>query len=325
MINLNVAAGMTADQAKAAAKMLNKMVAAKPLERIKEAARMRALGGAMGISGADAAAQAVMAGPGKQTAQMRKDIEDFSKNATTMMDQARGQGLGSEITAVQLLDKLNLDQYYGSDSPFSTTLISALKNQAGPMVNAINDSHLGKMMTFQETYNKTMSALAGEGVGLLRETSTLLSKLVEYAENPLKIFGLGGKKDKNPLENPIDKLARSILPGYAAYALIKDAISAYRGINVEKLVEKQDIQSTKTETQNKIAADLLASQKRNTEIAEEQLAIERNNSDLLKNIDASGKTGNKMTEEGLRKQAADTNGRPNSMMPQSYLNYSYGR
>lgn len=132
LIQQSIAAGMSAEQAKEAAKMLNKMVAAKPIDRLKQAAKVRALAGAMGIAGGEAAAQAITAGP-RRTAEQQKALQDFSQRAANAMDSAAGQGLGTEIFATTLLDKLDLDQYYGKNSQFSTTLGDSLKNANGDL------------------------------------------------------------------------------------------------------------------------------------------------------------------------------------------------
>ena len=116
-----IAAGMSAKQAQEAAKMLNKMVAAKPLDRLKQAAKVRALSGAMGIEGGEAAAQAIIAGK-RATAEQKQALMQFNKNAANMADQMAGQGLGAEIFSTALLEKLNLEEYYGKGSNFSTTI-----------------------------------------------------------------------------------------------------------------------------------------------------------------------------------------------------------
>lgn len=121
-----VAAGMSATQAEQAAKMLNKMTAAKPLDRLKQAAKIRALGGAMGIAGADEAAQAVIAGK-RATAEQRQMLQEFSIAATNAMDVAAQSGLGTEIFASTLLEKLDLEAHFGPQSHFSTTLGDTVK------------------------------------------------------------------------------------------------------------------------------------------------------------------------------------------------------
>lgn len=126
LVNMSQAAGMTAEQAKEAAKMLNKMVAAKPLERIKQAAKIRALGAAMGVGGANEAAQALIAGP-RATADQKQQLMQFNQSLTGVLDQARGQGLGAEIFATTLTDKLGLEEHFGASSPFTTTLGTVVK------------------------------------------------------------------------------------------------------------------------------------------------------------------------------------------------------
>jgi len=127
LIQQSIAAGMSAEQAREAAKMLNKMVAAKPLDRLRQAARVRALSGAMGIAGGEEAAQAITAGK-RATPEQTRMLQEFSQRAANAMDQAAGQGLGTEIFATTLLDKLDLEQYYGKNSNFSTTLGDTLKS-----------------------------------------------------------------------------------------------------------------------------------------------------------------------------------------------------
>lgn len=125
MVQNAIAAGMSAEQAKEAAKMLNKMVAAKPLDRIKQAAKIRAIGGALGIAGAGEAADAVIAGK-RATAQQKQSLMTFNQNATNTVDQAAQKGLGPEIFANALVDKMGLDTQFGPGSPFSTTLGTVL-------------------------------------------------------------------------------------------------------------------------------------------------------------------------------------------------------
>ncbi|MCK9369675.1 hypothetical protein M0R04_07185 [Candidatus Dojkabacteria bacterium] len=66
------ALGMTTTQAEAAAKMLNKMVAQKPLERFKQAARLRMMGAAMGVD-TEGAAREMMKAKGQQNMSLMRD------------------------------------------------------------------------------------------------------------------------------------------------------------------------------------------------------------------------------------------------------------
>lgn len=138
LIQQSIAAGMSAAQAKEAAKMLNKMVAAKPLDRLKQAAKVRALSGAMGIAGGEQAAQAITAGK-RATPEQQKALQDFSQRMANAMDVTGRQDLGTEIFATTLLDKLDLDQYYGKNSQFSTTLGDSLKNANGDLAQKYQD------------------------------------------------------------------------------------------------------------------------------------------------------------------------------------------
>lgn len=120
------AQGMTAENAKEAAKMLNKMVGAKPLDRLKQAARTRALAGAMGVGGGEEAAAAIRAGS-RASPEQRAQLAEFSKNMATAADTMRGAGLGSEIFAEALLEKLDPEQMFGRGSPFSMSLAETMK------------------------------------------------------------------------------------------------------------------------------------------------------------------------------------------------------
>lgn len=137
MISQSIAAGMSAEQAKEAAKMLNKMVAAKPLDRIKQAARMRAIGGAYGVDATEAS-QGVLAGS-RATDSQKAAIAQFGTNIANLNDSAAQNGMAMEIFTSTLTDKLNLDQYYGKGSVYSTTLGDSLKNANGDLAKAYID------------------------------------------------------------------------------------------------------------------------------------------------------------------------------------------
>lgn len=122
LLKNNIALGMSAEQAAEAAKMLNKMVAQKPLDRLKQAAKMRAMGAAMGLgSEANAAADAMTAGK-RATPEQRAALNDFNVKMTGMADQSAQQGMPQELFVSTMLDKLDMNEYYGSNSPFSATL-----------------------------------------------------------------------------------------------------------------------------------------------------------------------------------------------------------
>lgn len=127
VVQQSIAMGMSATQAKEAAKMLNKMVAAKPLDRIRKAAKLRAIGGALGIAGSNEAADAMIAGK-RATPEQLARLSKFETDVTNASDQAGRGPLGMEITTQALLDKLdNGGETYGKGSPFSTSLAESLK------------------------------------------------------------------------------------------------------------------------------------------------------------------------------------------------------
>lgn len=192
-----IASGMSAEQAKQAAAMMNKMVSAKPLDRLKQAAKIRAVSGALGIAGGEQAAQAVTAGK-RMTDQQRQQLMQFNQNAANAMDQMAGMGLGSEIFATSLMDKLDLDQYYGKGSPFSTTLGDELATpvkEVGSMVKQVNDTLEGKILVkLQELWNQAKILVSGEHwAGLLGLTvaSVLGGKLVIGAVEGLAAKAMG--------------------------------------------------------------------------------------------------------------------------------------
>lgn len=154
------ATGMNAEQAKEATKMLQSMVAAKPLDRLKEAAKVRALGGALGIEGADKAAAGITAGK-NATPQQQADMQKFFTAATNKVDQSASQGLGTEIFTQQLVDKLDLDKYLGKSSPFSTTLGDSLKPMAGTLEKYVD------VATTQAGANANTAALRIDQAALL--------------------------------------------------------------------------------------------------------------------------------------------------------------
>lgn len=151
LIQQALASGMSAEQAQNAAKMLNKMVAAKPLDRLKQAAKVRALGAAMGVAGSEEAAQAITAGK-RATPEQTAALQQFNQNMANTMDKAAGQGLGTELFATQLADKLGLEEQYGKGSPFSTTLGDSLK----PTESAITNFH----NTFKEKFGELISGVS---------------------------------------------------------------------------------------------------------------------------------------------------------------------
>lgn len=139
LVQNSLALGMTAAQAKEAAKTLNRITAAKPLDRIKQAAKLRALGGAMGIGGTEEAARDLMMG--KKNSQALMSVMEKIANKRDELSQ-EGK-LPTEIMVSELVSKLGFDDLLGANSPFSTTLAGPLKSQL--VKTDETNSHLGNI------------------------------------------------------------------------------------------------------------------------------------------------------------------------------------
>lgn len=185
LVQQSIAMGMSAEQAKEAAKMLNKMVAAKPLDRIRQAAKIRALGGAMGIAGSNEAAEALIAGK-RATPQQQQALQQFSQNAANASNQAAGKGLGSEIFAQSLLDKLDLNEQFGKGSNFSTSLSDSLKPSIDIQKDILDSSKTegGRMFGIAEkTYNQIGMLVSGQNIygvaiaGILAVTTSIAAMM----------------------------------------------------------------------------------------------------------------------------------------------------
>lgn len=163
MIASSIALGKLPQQAIQAAQALNKIAGAKPIDRLKQAAKIRALGGAMGIAGSNEAADAVIAGK-RMTPQQRQQLEDFMGKAANASDQSAANGLQSEIFTSTLLDKLDMEQYLGKGSPFSTTLNSTLANNTKLMESS--DSKLASTVDWlNKIHNQITSIVSGNFLG----------------------------------------------------------------------------------------------------------------------------------------------------------------
>ncbi len=131
------ALGMTTTQAEAAAKMLNKMVAAKPLERFKQAAKLRMMGAAMGVE-TEGAARELMKAPGQQNmALMRDEIS----NLATAFGAAAGQDNKMMFASI-VSEKGGFDELQNT---FDLNLAATNKAAAGT-IEAYKDSSNSTMM-----------------------------------------------------------------------------------------------------------------------------------------------------------------------------------
>lgn len=221
MINNSIAMGMSAEQAGRAAKMLNGMVAASPIERLKQAAKLKVLGGAMGIAGSEEAAAAVTAGP-RATAEQKTALADFSTRLANATDQARGAGLASEIFTSTLLDKLDMNSQFGPQSDFSTTLGNVMqrtsKDIGQEFRNAMGEAATDLLRTKDIGVGIATNAAAGVGV------AGIIGKLYDWIVTNAGAFftTIGdwaksfGTMIKTTIVDPIIKLLTGIVDGLFA-------------------------------------------------------------------------------------------------------------
>jgi hypothetical protein len=122
----SVQMGMTEQQAKAVNKTLAKMAGQGPIDRIKQAAKMRAMGGAMGVAGADEAARIHIKGQ-RATEAEKETLRQFASNMSNKMSESQTGSMGGEIFAATLSDKLGMTQLLGPGSDFNTRQAKALE------------------------------------------------------------------------------------------------------------------------------------------------------------------------------------------------------
>jgi hypothetical protein len=122
-----VAMGMTTEQAKSATKALAAIAGQKPIDRIKQAAKLRAMGGAMGIEGANEAADIMIKGQRASPEEMKRLADFNSKMSNKMSESAKGS-IGGEIFASKIQEKLGTKDT-DANSVFNTRLTEGNKIQ----------------------------------------------------------------------------------------------------------------------------------------------------------------------------------------------------
>lgn len=204
----NRALGMSTKQAIEASKALNKLTAQGPLERFKQAAKLRAFGAAMGVGGTDDAARILMKGSRASEAERRQLQGVLSNMSNTLSESAQGS-IGGEIFASTLADKLDLQSLIGSGSPFNTRQAEGLKYNEDAVKNLGQiDARVAKSVDFLQRIlmaiekNPLLMAIAG-GVGLLanfflggiftKVFGKLLGRVLGKIPGLGKIFGAGGE------------------------------------------------------------------------------------------------------------------------------------
>lgn len=194
LLKSNVALGMAAEQAAEAGKMLNKMSSHNPLERFKQAAKMQAMGSAVGLGAEAAAAAAELRKPKGQ--QNQEVMRDFNVKMTGLVDTAAQQGIGQEIFMSEMMSKLDLNQYYGEGSPFSTTLGNVYADGVAKMGDRYQSSAESMIVPINNVANKVENVWEAVKDGTLVATyiGEGILKIVELVKN-LQFPSLDGLKD----------------------------------------------------------------------------------------------------------------------------------
>lgn len=266
MVQNAIAAGMSADAAKEATKTLLSMVAAKPIDRMKQAAKMRALGGAMGIAGADIAAQAVIAGP-RASKEQQEALREFSTNAANMADQMRGAGLGMEIFSTTLLDKLDLEKYFGADSKFTTTLGKTLAKPIAElnktMTTAFDSTTVNALMVTAKSLEQASLVMSGQNIGgILSKIATNIESIFNWTEKAAEQIWVKLKQGFDAVTNFLDGIGNIIGNIFGgAWSAIKSAFTSSDKASTVEVKPTQADQSRanrvdeRAETANKTAAE----------------------------------------------------------------------
>lgn len=167
------AMGMTTEQAKAASKTLNRLAGEGPLERLKKAAQLRMLGGAMGISGSEGAAAILRKGEAA-SGEEKAVLADFLKRVSNEIALAQGRGdLAREIQLTSLIK--NIDIPLGKTSELTTTAAQAVAptieavKSLGDVSDGLKDvvKSVNRAATALEAAAKTLTGTDGGILGTL--------------------------------------------------------------------------------------------------------------------------------------------------------------
>jgi hypothetical protein len=132
----SIALGMSSKQAIASAVALNKLQTQTAKSRITEAARIRVLGSALGMGAEGAELAGIRTkGAGASPAELQRATE-ISAAISQKLTQMRGGRIEGALNVESLSEGLKLDQQFGPDSPFNTTLANAVSPQATDMHTA---------------------------------------------------------------------------------------------------------------------------------------------------------------------------------------------
>lgn len=183
--------GLSTEQAIAVTKTFQAMARESPIERLKKAAKMQAMAGAMGMGEQGAAIAAFQRAGSRATPEQRKAAEEAGIKLADAYQSKLGEGMSSEIMYSQLAAATGTEELLGSDGPLAAasmevgkkiddlpeSIWNAPSNPFGAIgeVLGISSNHLAMIAN---TVGQTLAFLGGPGgsliAGLVGGLGTLL-------------------------------------------------------------------------------------------------------------------------------------------------------
>lgn len=153
------------EQTKQMIKTINGMLAARPVERIKQAQQIRAIGGALGVQGYDEAARIIMSGQAK-TEKEYETIRSVVAQLTKLQNDARGN-LQAEIPITAMLDAINLGELTRSQAfnMEATRETRGTPQEVADKLTDITTTSTGQMVSLLTNIGGAITSLA-EGKSL---------------------------------------------------------------------------------------------------------------------------------------------------------------
>lgn len=210
LLKSNIALGMNAEQATNAAKMLNKLGSQKPLDRLKQAAKIRALGAAIGMGAeANQFATELSKTPNRQNKAL---MQSSGTALTNRLDQMGGSDMGS-IFASALMGVTGTEEMFGTTSALSTTLAKTNEvtmEKLSTFYQSSADSIAVKVNNVKDVAEQLLTA-ATDGTLLMAGIGMGISELVKYA-----------KPASDAVKEKWDR--RSIMPGGPFFRFLANKI-----------------------------------------------------------------------------------------------------
>ncbi len=178
-IKLNVAMGLTAEQAQGAALAMGKIAGGGAKERFKRAAQIQMAFGALGVEGGARAAELVRKGKARMSPDEITELEKLGTKFTAVATAAQAGSFQGEFVRDTLLEKGNLEEFFGATSPLNKQLAEGLeanKDVLEDILQAIKDGPSGfekMMMTFDKTTSGLTTGLGGLAAGTIALSGAL--------------------------------------------------------------------------------------------------------------------------------------------------------